>query len=391
MLPNRQCHSTLTPLDDYLTSRAKLLRRFFSPAHLLNRSFLDLGANAGFFSLWAARNGAQVTSVDMDAQYLELLRSLASFRESPIRIQQSSAENVTEPADVVNALALVHWLFSCTASFGTLERVVDFLAGLTREMLFIEWIDPADAAIQRFGHTSYDSAAVEGAYTREVFLNALRARFPKLYRLGQSKPNRELFVAVIRKRVSQLYIDLPGERVSKRAVYFRDKGMLTRESFWLSRLEASGFTPRLQHTVGDAQPILNSHVLHADRHGIRTPPAGAFDSGFVGQNELPRDEIAMDYVGEPVSRETLPPDWQLQADHILAVLKQYGCCHNDIKPEDILVRDGRLFLIDFGWATKLGDAIPPDWPQTIGEQYRLGIHHFDDRHAFYSSIGDVMR
>ncbi len=51
------------------------------------------------------------------------------------------------------ALALIHWIYSCTYAFGSLDEAVSFLKKLTKQSLFIEWIDPSDSAIEFFKHT----------------------------------------------------------------------------------------------------------------------------------------------------------------------------------------------------------------------------------------------
>lgn len=61
--------------------------------------------------------------------------------------------------------------------------------------------------------------------------------------------------------------------------------------------------------------------------------------------------ITMEYVGERVCVENLPANWRAQMEAILNDLKSVSCFHNDIKNEEILVKDGRLHLIDFQHAT----------------------------------------
>lgn len=101
--------------------------------------------------------------------------------------------------------------------------------------------------------------------------------------------------------------------------------------------------------------------------------------------------IRMTYVGEPVRQYNLPADWPEQAERILRVLRDHSCCHNDIKCDNLMVLEGRLYLVDFGWATDAGEAIPSHWPTGIGRQHRLGIHRFDDRHAIHAALASAAR
>lgn len=102
-------------------------------------------------------------------------------------------------------------------------------------------------------------------------------------------------------------------------------------------------------------------------------------------------EIKMNNLGERVSVSNLPSDWEYQMEYILSELEKYNCCHNDIKPKEILVKDGKLNLIDFGWATKKGDKIPEKFPEKIGSKFKYATHDFNDRYSFRKSIKYIIR
>lgn len=153
--------------------------------------------------------------------------------------------------------------------------------------------------------------------------------------------------------ISQICVDLDTGTVEKRIERFAEFGILEREAHWLNLLAAAGIAPPLLETAGTT--------------------------------------LRLGYVGEPVRRYNLPADWPTQAERILKALTDAGCAHNDIKCDNLTVHDGRLYLIDFGWSTGLGDAIPAQWPQGIGRQHRLGIHHFDDRVAIHAALASAER
>jgi len=94
----------------------------------------------------------------------------------------------------------------------------------------------------------------------------------------------------------------------------------------------------------------------------------------------------MTYIGEMITKETIPEDWKEQRDYILKELAKCKCKHNDIKPQEITIQDGKLHLIDFGWATKLGDPIPSEWPKCLGDPFRWKEHEFDDKYSFNLSV-----
>lgn len=152
---------------------------------------------------------------------------------------------------------------------------------------------------------------------------------------------------------STVRIDLNHSEVHKKLGRFSEHGIEAREIHWLAAMAPSGLVPRLLgHTPG---------------------------------------LLRMNYVGEPTRHYNLPKNWRDQAERILAALEAAGCCHNDIKCDNLMVRDGKLTLVDFGWATTKGAPIPSHWPQGIGRQHRLGIHRFDDRHAIHAALASAER
>ena len=96
------------------------------------------------------------------------------------------------------------------------------------------------------------------------------------------------------------------------------------------------------------------------------------------------------HCGSPVTAETLPEDWMAQRDRILAVLRRHNCRHNDIKPEEIVVHENQLRLVDLGWAHECDAPNPPNWPPGLGSTFRCGQCH-DDRCSFDQSIHHVLR
>jgi predicted Ser/Thr protein kinase len=146
----------------------------------------------------------------------------------------------------------------------------------------------------------------------------------------------------------RVFIDLTRMNAIKKIENLSEFGILNREVYWLKELSNSESIPQLID----------------------------FGSGWI--------ETA--YVGEPLRCHNVPSDWKHQAEQILSDLHCAGCSHNDIKCDNITVFRGKMHLIDFGWATIKGQAIPECWPEGIGRQHRIRIHKFDDRVAIYSAI-----
>jgi len=57
------------------------------------------------------------------------------------------------------------------------------------------------------------------------------------------------------------------------------------------------------------------------------------------------------YCGERVSENNIPNDYKIQAEKILSDLKKLNIKHNDIKKDEILVKNNKIYLVNFGWAS----------------------------------------
>jgi len=91
----------------------------------------------------------------------------------------------------------------------------------------------------------------------------------------------------------------------------------------------------------------------------------------------------MDYAGVPITRENLPNDWKNQYEYILDSLQQYGCSHNDIKRGEILIKNGKIHLIDFQHATHGREEF------FKGEHKIPGIMKRQDRKSFEVELGKL--
>lgn len=87
--------------------------------------------------------------------------------------------------------------------------------------------------------------------------------------------------------------------------------------------------------------------------------------------------LTMTYVGERINKNNKPVDWESQLEDILNCLERMNIKHNDIKPDEILVKDGQVHLIDFGWMN-----INDDWSCNQGFDSRVKpSHYFQDHNA----------
>ena len=143
---------------------------------------------------------------------------------------------------------------------------------------------------------------------------------------------------LVQCKYSKIAIDRDGRTVTKKVIDWLEFGVFEREIYWLQRLADIPFIPNL---------------LDFD-HNSKT--------------------LITEYAGERLTADNLPVDWDHQARTIIRILRKYDCAHNDIKPSELLVNDGKLSLCDFAWATPYGAPIPTNWPPALGEEFAFENH-----------------
>jgi serine/threonine protein kinase len=62
----------------------------------------------------------------------------------------------------------------------------------------------------------------------------------------------------------------------------------------------------------------------------------------------------------------IPANWEEQLDEILEDLALANIIHRDIRLDNLMVKDGKIFLIDFGWAKLIGEKDEIEPPSCLG-------------------------
>lgn len=95
-------------------------------------------------------------------------------------------------------------------------------------------------------------------------------------------------------------------------------------------------------------------------------------------------EMAVEDCGEMLTIDNLPKDWKEQLVQIIFELKEYNVEHRDIKPDNLMIKDGIIKLIDFGWARFNTDQLDTP-PACLGYPYRPS-DRIDDNYSMRKII-----
>jgi SAM-dependent methyltransferase len=167
-------------------------------------SVLDIGSNRGWYSQLAARNGAQVVSVDTDEPsvaelFADTIKNRLSILTLVMNFQRLSASATLNGSpevaavhrlrcDMVFALALVHRLvFMHHMNF---ERIVAGLSAVSRNWLVVEFVSREDGFLKWMGLGNW----CPSWYNLDSFLSSLRREFRSTTQFPSNSEHRHLLL-----------------------------------------------------------------------------------------------------------------------------------------------------------------------------------------------------
>ena len=341
------------PTDGPLLQKQNLVRGFFTPEFIRGKTVLDLGANGGFFSFWAQRCGAgSVTAVDLDVEYIRIVQAVTILLGlDRIETRKMLVQDCSEEADMVVAFAMVHWLYSCTAAYGSLDSVLGKLRALARQLLIVEWVAPNDPAMAVLQHTSWNSSIIQAPYNQDAFEDALRRHFARVEIYGYTTPTRTLYIAWTQPDEIDLNPELPLLAPRKSVLSSRLLATCNGQKYF-SRvyLGDDGLTVLKQASYDLA--VREMEVL-GRLQGERFPRVLSSEQR-EGYSIVLLERIQGSSLNEMLPSIATTPASLARFFHdcleVLADLQKAGVLHRDVRAGNILVRNGRPVLIDFGWA-----------------------------------------
>lgn len=358
------------PLDPLTKIKWELLSKYFSLLNFENRKVLDVGANNGFFGFKSiAYRASNVRCVDLDDRYVTNSR-MASGRLglSNISFLNQDVTKLSDPADVVFALALVHWLYSCTACLGSLDEIIRILANLTNGLLFIEWVAPNDPAILEFGHLTFFKGQTDGDYTQVSFEKALTRYFSSWELIGNVRETRVLYVAR-KAHYSSIPWHVP-RRENMKLIYDRHIYSSSEQHYW-SRIYQEGGNV-VKETSGELAEnefrilanLDSSYFPKVSMLSESTTPQFFFEE-FIDGSSLSnlRDFYCKNY-----------EKFYSLIDGMLVILRELehsGIVHRDFTPGNIMLKGDCPVLIDFGWA--ISENVKSITPTPLGDSPDINV------------------
>lgn len=189
-------NGSIIPNDNKTKTKSEIVNHILAGDWIENKSVLDIGSNAGYFALMSILNGAsKVDCLEIDNNYINTLQRIIDYKGiGNISIHNKNVTEYTNKADLVIALAIIHWIYSCTSDYGSLSSVVKKLADLSNELVLIEWVAPEDDAIQFFKHTDYNKDIITEEYNIENFRKALNDNFTHFELIGEVSKTRKVYL-----------------------------------------------------------------------------------------------------------------------------------------------------------------------------------------------------
>lgn len=185
------------PVGHDLIVKSGIIRPYIEKFITKEDAFLDLGCANFYFGFLANMLGAKNTvGVELDKDYIRIINYIIKdFSLKNIEIAEKNIQDYNTPHDIVNAVAIIHWIYSCSAFFGSLENIIKYFSSITNKYLIVEWVDNDDAAIKYFNHINYNNDGTKKDYNKENFLKYMNTEFSKVELIGSTEPTREIYFA----------------------------------------------------------------------------------------------------------------------------------------------------------------------------------------------------
>ena len=309
---------------------------------------LDLGCSIGGVSFALQRRGAKMIGVDYDDQAINVARAvIESTGLNPVFINKSITNEFIR---------------------STIDRC-DFVVWFSQWMWFVE-LHGISAGI--------DAIYEIGSKGKTLFFETSTGDGMAGKAMRKHNISNERIITILKdcfKKVVDLGV---GDNWKARHIY-HCSGSLAQA--WRGYVGTKFH--RLSYDI--VRKTANQNIVLHERKAINRLSGGHFP-------KLMRDDspecIYMNYCGQRLA--ALPSNWRDQCEEILSELLKANIQHRDIRPQNLLFRNGKIILCDFGWCTIDGISHSPNTPRRLGSDFKAP-HGFDDKYSLYKSMGYLKR
>jgi len=179
------------------SSKFEFIKKFLAGELQHCQNITDIGCSNGIVCFMAQQLGYQkIQALDHDKECIKLIGDIKSYLDiKGIEPKEYSFGNEIEPSDIVIMCALIHWVYSCTALYGTFDDIFKYLQKIVGKVLLIEWVDPADPAIRYFKHIFFNKEIIKEEYTEANFETSLKSHFSHVEKVFNVTKTRKLYIA----------------------------------------------------------------------------------------------------------------------------------------------------------------------------------------------------
>lgn len=143
-----------------------------------------------------------------------------------------------------------------------------------------------------------------------------------------------------------------------------DKSVGAFNAYWKG---ATSVVSKGEGVVTKKQESFLAYSLIDNEERILSKVSSVHFPKIISRNE---GELSIEDCGEILTEDNLPEDWKEQLVKIIIELKTCHIEHRDIKPDNLMVKDNVIKIIDFGWAKFEDEEDKVSPPTCLGYPFR---------------------